>query len=76
MQVSITVAKVSLPKLIKAVQAGEEVIIAVGREPVVKLMPIEKKRFQFGPLGELNGTEPDFLEPMLKEEPALSEGRN
>ncbi|HEY5818518.1 MAG TPA: type II toxin-antitoxin system prevent-host-death family antitoxin [Mesorhizobium sp.] len=74
MQVTIHAAKTNLSKLIKAAQAGEEVIIAMGKEPVAKLVPIEKKRFKFGPLEQLRGTEPDFLEPMSEEDLKLWEG--
>ena len=75
MQVTVHAAKTNLSKLIKAAQAGEEVIIAMGKEPVVKLVPIEKKRFKLGPLERLKGTEPDFLEPMSEEDLSLWEGR-
>jgi prevent-host-death family protein len=39
-QVTIHEAKTNLSKLIKKVLAGEEVIIARGNEPVVKLIPL------------------------------------
>lgn len=74
MQVTIHAAKTNLSKLIEAAQAGEEVIIARGKEPVVKLVPVAKKKFQIGGLEQLAGTVPDFLEPMSEEELKLWEG--
>ena len=49
---------------------GEEVIIARGKTPVVRLVPVvEKRGFRFGVIPELVGTKaPDFLEPMTEEE--------
>ena len=41
MQVNILEAKNSLSQLIKAAQAGEEVVIANRGEPVVRLVPIQ-----------------------------------
>lgn len=76
MQVTIHAAKTNLSKLIEAAQAGEEVIIAKGKKPVAKLVPVAKKKFQVGLLHpSLEGTVPDFLEPMSEDELALWEGR-
>jgi prevent-host-death family protein len=68
-------AKTQLSKLIAAALAGEEVVIARGSEPVVRLTPIQpthpKRRF-----GALKGQlkVPDsFLEPLSEEELALWE---
>ncbi len=44
-QVTIHEAKTNLSKLIKKALAGEEVIIARGNEPLVKLSPLAGKRF-------------------------------
>jgi len=74
MQVTIHAAKTNLSKLIEAAQAGEEVVIAKGKVPVAKLVPVEKKRFRFGGLEHLAGTAPDFLEPMSEEDLLLWEG--
>ncbi|MRG56316.1 type II toxin-antitoxin system prevent-host-death family antitoxin [Phyllobacterium sp. SYP-B3895] len=73
MQVNVHAAKSNLSKLIDAGLSGEEVIIAKGNKPVVKLVPIPKSRFKAGALKELAGTAPDFLEPMSEEELALWE---
>lgn len=75
MQVTIHAAKTNLSKLIEAALAGEEVIIARGRQPVVKLVPIVHRRFTLGLLkGELAGPGPDLLAPLDQEEQALWEG--
>jgi prevent-host-death family protein len=71
MQMTIHAAKTNLSKLIDAALKGEEVIIARGGTPVVRLVPVEakKKTFKFGVIPELVGTQaPDFLEPMTEEE--------
>lgn len=75
MQVTIHVAKTNLSKLIEAALAGEEVIIAKGREPVVRIVPIARSTFRIGLLkGELTGAGPDFFEAMSEEDLALWEG--
>jgi len=43
-QVNIHEAKTSLSKLIKKVVNGEEVIIAKGNKPIVKMVSIEENR--------------------------------
>lgn len=75
MQVTIHAAKTNLSKLIEAALAGEEVIIAKGREPVVRIVPIARRTFRIGLLkGELTEAGPDFFEPMSEEDLALWEG--
>ncbi len=74
MQVNVHAAKTNLSKLIEAAERGEEVIIARGDKPVVKLVPIEpKKKFRFGVPGFQGIPMPDFLEPMSEEELKLWE---
>jgi prevent-host-death family protein len=73
MQSTIHAAKTNLSKLIEAAERGEEVIIARGDVPVVKLVPFKKKKFRMG-IPELIGLPcPDFLEPMSEEELQLWE---
>lgn len=69
-------AKSQLSKLIEAALRGEEVVIARGNVPVVRLEPVKKKNdFKFGILKDvLTGEMPDFLEPMDEEELRLWEG--
>ena len=77
MQVTIHEAKTHLSRLIEAALAGEEVVIAKGKNPVVKIVAIPKARFKVGILeGQLKGDGPDFLEPMDEAELALWEGRD
>ena len=63
-------AKTNLSKLIEQAERGEEVIIARGKTPVVKLVPVEpppKKR----PLGLYAGefeVGPEFFEPLPDDE--------
>jgi prevent-host-death family protein len=68
-------AKTQLSKLVAAAEAGEEVLIARGSEPVVRLTPVKsvasKRKF-----GAYKGqfTIPDsFFEPLSEEELALWE---
>ena len=76
MQVTIHSAKTNLSKLIEAALSGEEVIIAKGKTPVVKLVPLPRSRFKVGILkGQLTGPGPDFFEPMDEEELGLWEGK-
>jgi len=75
MKFTIHAAKTNLSKLIEAALAGEEVVIAKGDKPVVKLVPVEKPRFKLDLLaGRVTGPLPDFLEPMSEDELALWEG--
>lgn len=76
MQVTIHAAKTNLSKLIDAALSGEEVVIAKGRKPVVRIVPIEQSPFRIGLLkGQVNGDGPDFFESMDEEELASWEGK-
>jgi antitoxin (DNA-binding transcriptional repressor) of toxin-antitoxin stability system len=69
------VAKTTLSKLIDAALAGEDVVIAKGNRPAVRLVAIPQGRFELGPLkGQLTEPSPDFLEPITAEDLALWEG--
>lgn len=75
MQVTIHAAKTNLSKLIEAVLAGEEVVIAKGKQPVVKIIPFPRSQFRIGMLkDQIAGPGPDFFEPMDDAELALWEG--
>jgi antitoxin (DNA-binding transcriptional repressor) of toxin-antitoxin stability system len=67
-------AKANLSRLIEAALAGEEVIIARGDKPVVKLVAIPQGRFKLGILKDRLGHGPDFLEPLPEDEQSLREG--
>jgi prevent-host-death family protein len=70
--ISIHAAKTHLSRLIARAEAGEEIVIARGRKPVAKLVPIEKKPTRVP--GQWKGrftVGPEFFEPMSEEELAL-----
>jgi len=75
--VTIRVAKTQLSRLIEAALAGEEVVIAKGDKPVVRLVAIPQGQFRLGVLkrGAL-GPGPDFFSPMDEDELAAWEGRD
>jgi antitoxin (DNA-binding transcriptional repressor) of toxin-antitoxin stability system len=75
MQTTIHAAKTNLSRLIEAALAGEEVIIAKGKQPVVQIVPLARSGFTIGLLKEkLAGTTPDFFAPMPEDELTLWEG--
>ena len=76
-KVTIHVAKTQLSRLIEAALSGEDVVIARGDKPVVRLVPIPQGKFKFGVLapGAL-GDGPDFFSPMDDSELADWEGRS
>lgn len=63
-------AKTQLSKLIAEAEAGEDVVIARGDEPVVRLVPIvaERPRRRYGALAGKLEVGPDFDEPLPPEE--------
>ncbi len=70
-------AKTQFSKLLKAAQAGEEVLITSGREktPVARLLPVERKGgIKIGLMKNLMGPiQTDLMEPMSEEELRLWE---
>ena len=63
-------AKTNLSQLIKQACEGQEVIIARGKKPVVKLVPVGtqmKKRIPGGFEGKISWT-PDAFDPLTEEE--------
>ena len=62
-QVNIHTAKTQLSKLIEAALAGEDVVIAKGSQPMVRLVPIPQGRFKLGTMACGLGAIPDFLKP-------------
>ncbi len=73
MQMNIAEAKAKLSELIAAVERGEDVLIARGGHPVVRLVLAQgaKPAFRLGLAAETVAHLPDFLEPMLEDEAAL-----
>ena len=74
MQVPVHTAKSQLSKLIEAALAGEEVVIAKGSKPVVRLVAIPQNGFKLGLLDGQLGTPPDFLAPLDEDALTLWEG--
>lgn len=75
MVVTIHAAKTQLSKLIEAALAGEDVVIARGKEPVVRIVPLAQTAFKIGVLDRaLTGPGPDFFAPLDEAETALWEG--
>jgi len=72
--VTIHTAKTQLSKLIEAALHGEDVIIAKGRKPVVRLVPIVQGGFKFGLLAGQIDDGPNFLEPLSEDDLRLWEG--
>ncbi len=75
MQFTVHAAKTQLSKLIDAALRGEEVVIAKGTKPVVRLVPLPQAGFRTGLLRGRVSNCPDFLEPMPDDDLALWEGR-
>jgi prevent-host-death family protein len=73
-QVTIHAAKTNLSKLIEAALNGEEIVIAKGSKPVVRLVPVERPSFQIGLLKGQLGHAPSFLEPMDQADLEVWEG--
>lgn len=67
---SIHDAKTNLSRLIERACAGEEIVIARGSVPVVKLVPIESRdpQRQFGAMKGRARTTAAFFEPLPEEE--------
>jgi prevent-host-death family protein len=73
--VSMHAAKTQLSKLIAQVEAGEEVVILRGREPVARLVAIGDRapRRAFGALAGQVVVPPAFFEPLPDDELAAWE---
>jgi prevent-host-death family protein len=75
--VTVHQAKTQLSKLIARAEAGEEIVIARGREPVVKLTPIGKQasKRRFGAMkGKFSLPDSFFFDPLPEDELKLWEG--
>jgi prevent-host-death family protein len=75
--ITIHKAKTQLSRLIKKACRGEEIVIARGKEPVVKLVPITQTRGDRQP-GALKGKihiGPEFFEPLAENLPLVSDDR-
>ena len=70
MQMNVSEAKAKLSELVAAAERGEEVVIARGGRPVVRLVPAAAAGIRLGLLEGVVPPEsvPDFLEPMDADE--------
>ena len=68
-QTTIHAAKTNLSKLIKRACAGEEIIIARGKEPMVRLVPVDapEQGRRFGSMRGRARTDEAFFEPLPAE---------
>lgn len=69
--VTVHEAKTHLSKLIARALAGEDVVIARGKEPTVRLVPVQevpRPRRQFGTLKGLVSLDDRFWEPLPDED--------
>ncbi len=69
-RVTVHVAKTHLSRLIEAACAGEEVVIARGKTPVVRLVPIDAKppERRFGAMRGKATVTPALFDPLPDEE--------
>jgi prevent-host-death family protein len=73
--VTIHTAKTTLSQLLARVEAGEEIVLARGKEPIAKLVPfhpVPTKR-RFGALRGIISVGPEFFEPLPEQELAAWE---
>ncbi|MBI4703753.1 MAG: type II toxin-antitoxin system Phd/YefM family antitoxin [Deltaproteobacteria bacterium] len=77
MKSTVHAAKTNLSRLIARACAGEEVIIARGKIPVVRLVPVEQRPVArvFGALRGRLTVDESFFEPLPEEEIRAFEGR-
>jgi prevent-host-death family protein len=68
--VTIHAAKTNLSQLLARVEAGEEIILARGKQPIAKLTPYvpPRSKRQFGALRGIVTVAPEFFEPLPEEE--------
>ena len=69
-------AKTNLSQLVARAEAGEEVVLARGRNPVAKIVPVAPKpERKFGRLKGKIEIGPEFFEPLPEDELKRWEGR-
>lgn len=68
--VTIHTAKTTLSQLLVRVEAGEEIVLARGKQPVAKLVPFHPvaPRRQFGALRGVVSVDPGFFDPLPEDE--------
>jgi prevent-host-death family protein len=68
---TIHAAKTNLSKLVARAEAGEEIVLARGKDPVVKIVPVKAKPKPQRKFGALKGkikVGPEFFEPLPEQE--------
>lgn len=65
-------AKTNLSQLLARVEAGEEIILSRGKQPIAKLVPFvpPKSKRQYGSMRGLIKLDESFFDPLPEEEPA------
>ena len=73
--VTIHTAKTTLSQLLARVEAGEEIVLARGKQPIAKLVPFQPRPIQrqFGALRGIVSVGPEFFEPLPEQELAVWE---
>ncbi|HEY0838006.1 MAG TPA: type II toxin-antitoxin system Phd/YefM family antitoxin [Azospirillum sp.] len=68
--VAIHAAETNLSQLVARAEAGEEIVLARGDEPVAKIVPLQPKtgKRQFGALKGKIDIGPEFFEPLPEDE--------
>jgi prevent-host-death family protein len=73
---TIHAAKTNLSKLVARAEAGEEIVLARGKDPVAKIVPVTPKpKRKFGRLKGKIRIGREFFEPLPEDELNLWEGR-
>ena len=71
---TIHAAKTNLSKLIARAEAGEEIVLARGKEPVVRIVAVAPKaKRKYGRLKGKGSVGPQFFEPLPEAERKLWE---
>ena len=67
---TIHTAKTNLSQLVSRAEAGEEIVLARGKQPVAKIVPLKpvKPKRQFGRYRGQFTVGPEFFEPLSDEE--------
>jgi prevent-host-death family protein len=68
--VTIHTAKTTLSQLVARVEAGEEILLARGKNPVAKLVPLQsaQAKRRFGALRNVISIDQRFFEPLPDDE--------
>lgn len=68
--VTIHNAKTNLSQLLARVEAGEEIILARGKEPIARIVPFQSRarKREFGAMRGVVSVGPEFFEPLTAEE--------